>query len=92
LLSPLFDQYWLQVVLFYVKISKRIDRDTGQKEELFMADYQKLYALLCGVIDDVIDPLERIPLALQKNSAVHLCRRRNSILILRHIPRRSRKT
>lgn len=29
-----------------------------------MADYQKLYALLCGVIDDVIDPLERIPLAL----------------------------
>ena len=24
-----------------------------------MADYQKLYALLCGVIDDVIDPLER---------------------------------
>ena len=23
-----------------------------------MADYQKLYALLCGVIDDVIDPLE----------------------------------
>ena len=58
-----------------------------------MADYQKLYALLCGVIDDVIDPLERIPLALPyaKNSAVHLCRRRNSILILRHIPRRSRK-
>ena len=29
-----------------------------------MADYQKLYALLCGVIDDVIDPLERILLAL----------------------------
>ncbi len=29
-----------------------------------MADYQKLYALLCGVIDDVIDPLERIPLVL----------------------------
>ena len=58
-----------------------------------MADYQKLYALLCGVIDDVIDPLERIPLALPyANSAVHLCRRRNSILILRHIPRRSRKT
>lgn len=29
-----------------------------------MADYQKLYALLCGAIDDVIDPLERIPLVL----------------------------
>ena len=29
-----------------------------------MADYQKLYALLCGAIDDVIDPLERIPLAV----------------------------
>ena len=29
-----------------------------------MADYQKLYALLCGAIDNVIDPLERIPLAL----------------------------
>ena len=43
---------------------------------------------------DVIDPLERIPLALPyaKNSAMHLCRRRSSILILRHTSRRSTKT
>ena len=24
-----------------------------------MADYQKMYALLCGAVDDVIDPLEQ---------------------------------
>ena len=29
-----------------------------------MADYQKMYALLCGALDDVIDPLEQIPLAI----------------------------
>ena len=29
-----------------------------------MADYQKMYALLCSCIDDVIDGLEEIPLAL----------------------------
>ena len=28
-----------------------------------MADYRKMYAVLCAAIDDVIDPLERIPLA-----------------------------
>ena len=28
-----------------------------------MADYEKMYAVLCGAIDDVIEPLERIPLA-----------------------------
>lgn len=28
-----------------------------------MADYKKMYAILCGAVDDVIDPLERIPLA-----------------------------
>lgn len=28
-----------------------------------MADYRKMYAILCAAIDDVIDPLERIPLA-----------------------------
>ncbi len=26
-----------------------------------MADYQKMYALLCGAVDNVIDPLEQIP-------------------------------
>mgnify|MGYP000021974755 FL=1 len=29
-----------------------------------MADYQKMYALLCGALDDVTDPLEQIPLAI----------------------------
>ena len=29
----------------------------------YMADYQKMYAALCGAIDDVIGPLEHIPLA-----------------------------
>lgn len=29
-----------------------------------MADYKKMYAILCGTIDDVIDNLEEIPLAL----------------------------
>ena len=27
-------------------------------------DYKKMYAILCGAIDDVIDPLEEIPLAI----------------------------
>lgn len=27
-----------------------------------MPDYKKMYAVLCGAIDDVIDPLEKIPL------------------------------
>ena len=29
-----------------------------------MADYEKMYAVLCGAVDEVIEPLERIPLAL----------------------------
>ena len=28
-----------------------------------MIDYQKMYAILCAAIDEVIDPLEKIPLA-----------------------------
>ena len=28
-----------------------------------MPDYRKMYAVLCGALDDVIDPLEQIPLA-----------------------------
>ena len=28
-----------------------------------MADYEIMYAILCGAVDDVIDPLERIPMA-----------------------------
>lgn len=33
------------------------------EEKTLMPDYERMYALLCGAIDDVIDPLERIPLA-----------------------------
>lgn len=29
-----------------------------------MADYKKMYAVLCKAIDEVIDPLENIPLAI----------------------------
>ena len=29
-----------------------------------MADSEKMYAVLCGAVDGVIEPLERIPLAL----------------------------
>lgn len=29
-----------------------------------MPNYKKMYAILCGAIDEVIDPLERIPLAV----------------------------
>ena len=29
-----------------------------------MPEYQKMYALLCGAIDEVIEPLLEIPLAL----------------------------
>ncbi|MBQ6430959.1 MAG: hypothetical protein IJJ99_03675 [Oscillospiraceae bacterium] len=29
-----------------------------------MADYQRMYAILCKAIDDAIDPLKKIPLAL----------------------------
>lgn len=28
-----------------------------------MPDYKRMYALLCGAIDKVIDPLEQIPVA-----------------------------
>ena len=35
-----------------------------------MADYKRMYTLLCKTIDDVIDPLSRIPEA--KIYAVHL--------------------
>ena len=34
-----------------------------------MADYQKMYAVLCSAVDEVIDPLERIPLALSSARA-----------------------
>lgn len=29
-----------------------------------MAGYKKMYAVLCGTVDDIIDELETIPLAL----------------------------
>ena len=30
-----------------------------------MADFQKMYAVLCAAVDDVIGPLEKIPMAMQ---------------------------
>ena len=30
-----------------------------------MADYKKMYAILCGAIDNAIEPLNKIPLAAQ---------------------------
>ena len=30
---------------------------------MILPDYMKMYSVLCKAIDDVIDPLERIPLA-----------------------------
>lgn len=30
---------------------------------IFMADYQKMYTVLCKAIDKVIEPLDHIPLA-----------------------------
>ena len=39
-----------------------------------MADYQKMYALLCGAVDDVIDPLEQIPLAIHYASVLRRAR------------------
>lgn len=28
-----------------------------------MTDYKKMYTVLCGAVDEVIDPLEQIPMA-----------------------------
>lgn len=28
-----------------------------------MIDYKKMYAILCGAVDEVIEPLEQIPMA-----------------------------
>lgn len=36
-----------------------------------MADYQKMYAILCKAIDDVIDPLEQIPEARGIAKSLH---------------------
>lgn len=32
-----------------------------EKEGIALADYQKMYAVLCGAVDEVIDPLGKIP-------------------------------
>ena len=39
------------------------------------ADYKKMYAVLCGTVDDVIDELETIPLALPEATSL-----RNALL------------
>lgn len=35
-----------------------------------MADYKKMYAILCGAIDDVLDDLNRIPPAAPSAEAL----------------------
>ena len=35
-----------------------------------MADYKKMYAILCKAIDDAIDPLEQIPEAKRISKAL----------------------
>ena len=57
-----------------------------------MADYQKMYAVLCSAVDEVIDPLERIPLALSSarilRAALHGQRRSISAPLRRRSPNR----
>ena len=36
-----------------------------------MANYRKMYAVLCAAIDEVIDPLEKIPLAAPQARKLH---------------------
>ena len=36
-----------------------------------MANYRKMYAVLCAAIDEVIDPLEKIPLAAPEARKLH---------------------
>ena len=46
-----------------------------------MADYQKMYAVLCSAVDEVIDPLERIPLALSSARILRALARAEEIYI-----------
>ena len=36
-----------------------------------MPDYQRMYYLLCKAVDDVIDPLEKIPAAAKYAQTLH---------------------
>ena len=36
-----------------------------------MANYRKMYAVLCAAVDEVIDPLEKIPLAAPQAGKLH---------------------
>lgn len=55
-----------------------------------MKDYAKMYAVLCGAIDDVIDGLEALPGAAEYAQHLKpLCsRRRKSIAAGKMLPRR----
>ena len=44
-----------------------------------MADYKRMYTVLCGAVDEVIDPLEQIPMA------------RSSVQVLREALRRAER-
>ncbi len=36
-----------------------------------MANYRKMYAVICAAVDEVIDPLEKIPLAAPQARKLH---------------------
>lgn len=40
---------------------KKVGLGMGRMNE--MTDYKKMYTVLCGAVDEVIDPLEQIPMA-----------------------------
>ena len=54
-----------------------------------MEDYAKMYAVLCGAIDDVIDGLEALPGAAEyaQHLKAALLRRRKSIAAGKMLPR-----
>lgn len=54
-----------------------------------MADYQKMYAVLCSAVDEVIDPLERIPLALSSARILRAALARAEEIYIRTLRRRS---
>lgn len=55
-----------------------------------MADYQKMYAVLCGAIDNALDDLQTIPLAYPCARRLHdaLMAAEKSMWIQRSMPQR----
>ena len=49
-----------------------------------MADYKKMYMILCGAVDEVIDPLEQIPMARASAQVLRRrCSRRSGYILIR---------